>query len=171
MCKLLCESLNETYSGPGCYLKKWQRQHLLDTQSRSSLVGLSNFERWCSSLLVCLSLPSSRPSYYPLCNIYNVKLLHNLRFRVYMHKMCQNITFIIFYVTHPIKFWANEMGDTNFGFLQPYKESTVFAIEISLLPSPQQPFTKSTTTAFLSWSQSKINQYIKQYESQQLIIT
>lgn len=93
--------------------KKWQRQHLLDTQSRSSLVGLSNFERWCSSLLVCLSLPGSIPSYYPLCNtsIYNVNWLH-LR----MHKMCQNITIIIFYVTHSSNFeqmkWGTQIWDS-----------------------------------------------------------
>ena len=84
-------------------------------------------------------------------------------------KWVEILLLFILYVTHPVKFWANEMGDTNLGFLQPYKEPTVFAKEISLLPSPQQHFTKYTTTAFLSCSQSKINQYILQYESQQLI--
>ena len=53
-----------------------------------------------------------RPSYSQLCKIYNVNWLHLINdFPLYIHIMCQNISFITFYVTHLIEFWANETGD------------------------------------------------------------
>ena len=146
MCKLLCESFYETYSGPGWYLKKsdnvnifWTLNLVLPLLGYPTLNG-GVAPSWCAFRCQVQCRLTTR-------YVISTALIDCIDAFVCTCIKCVKILLLLFFMLHTHQILSKWNGAHKFGI-----PTNIQGINcLSPLPSPQQPFTKSTTTAFLSF--------------------